>query len=272
MKTANTANAASFAASLACHALVLWLVVAIVGAGHRRFQPTTIDVPAAAVPAHIVWLAQRGNGNGGGSGGDQRPEPPRRAQRSGRDRVTVAVARPRSLEATPNALEPNPLDALVIPAVPMSAGFATLVGAIDGLNLTGLSQGPGDSGGAGTRRGRGDGDGDGDGVGRGGPFGAGDGPYRPGGNVTPPTALYRGAPQYTVDAMRARIQGAVLLECVVETTGTCEQVRVVRSLDPAFGLDSEAVKAARLWRFRPGTRMGRPVPVLVTMEIQFTLR
>jgi TonB family protein len=72
--------------------------------------------------------------------------------------------------------------------------------------------------------------------------------------------------------MRARIQGSVLVECVVQTSGVCTDIRVLRSLEPSFGLNDEALKAARQWRFRPGTRQGAPVPVLVTMEITFALR
>jgi TonB family protein len=54
--------------------------------------------------------------------------------------------------------------------------------------------------------------------------------------------------------------------------GTVGDVRVTKSLDPIFGLDQEAIKAARGWRFAPGTRQGQPVPVLVTIELSFTLR
>jgi protein TonB len=79
-------------------------------------------------------------------------------------------------------------------------------------------------------------------------------------------------PQYTSDAMRARVQGSVLLDCVIRIDGSVSDVQVVRSLDPAFGLDEEAVRAARQWRFRPGTRMGEPVAVSVTIELIFTLR
>jgi protein TonB len=79
-------------------------------------------------------------------------------------------------------------------------------------------------------------------------------------------------PQYTADAMRAKIQGTVLLECVILPDGTVGRVEVVRSLDPTFGLDQEAIKAARQWRFVPGTRFGEPVAVLVTIELTFTLR
>jgi TonB-like protein len=57
----------------------------------------------------------------------------------------------------------------------------------------------------------------------------------------------------------------------VEMNGICTKPRIVRSLDPMFGLDQEALKAAGLFRFRPGMRMGEPVPVLVTIELSFTL-
>ena len=79
-------------------------------------------------------------------------------------------------------------------------------------------------------------------------------------------------PQYTSDAMRAKVQGTVLLECVVRPDGSVGDVKVVRSLDPTFGLDQEAMKAARKWRFAPGHAQGEPVAVLVTIELTFTLR
>ena len=72
--------------------------------------------------------------------------------------------------------------------------------------------------------------------------------------------------------MRAKVQGTVLLEAVVLPDGTVGQVDVIRSLDSTFGLDQEAVKAAKKWRFRPGSRFGEPVAVLVTIELTFTLR
>jgi TonB family protein len=72
--------------------------------------------------------------------------------------------------------------------------------------------------------------------------------------------------------MRAKVQGTVLLECIVRPDGTVSDVQVLRSLDPIFGLDQEAIKAASQWRFAPGTRFGQPVPVLITIELQFTLR
>jgi TonB family protein len=64
----------------------------------------------------------------------------------------------------------------------------------------------------------------------------------------------------------------VQLECVVLPDGSVGDVRVARPLDPTYGLDEEAVKAAKRWRFTPGTKDGTPVPVVVTLELTFTLR
>jgi periplasmic protein TonB len=79
-------------------------------------------------------------------------------------------------------------------------------------------------------------------------------------------------PNYTADAMRAKVQGTVWVEAVVLQDGTVGEAKIVRSLDSTFGLDDEALKAARQWRFAPGTRFGQPVAVLVTIELTFTLR
>jgi TonB family protein len=67
----------------------------------------------------------------------------------------------------------------------------------------------------------------------------------------------------------ARIEGAVLVECVVQPSGTCARLRVVRSLDPRLGLDEQALRAAAGWRFSPGTRLGEPVAVVVTIQLGF---
>jgi TonB family protein len=97
------------------------------------------------------------------------------------------------------------------------------------------------------------------------------GAVRPGNGVTIPRLIKNVRPQYTAEAMRAKIQGSVLVECVVNTDGTVSDARVIRSLDATFGLDQEAIKAAKQWLFAPGTRNGEPVPVMVSIELTFTL-
>jgi protein TonB len=49
-------------------------------------------------------------------------------------------------------------------------------------------------------------------------------------------------------------------------------VRVHKSLDRRFGLDEEAMRVAREWRFRPATYQGKPVAMLVLIEMEFRLR
>jgi protein TonB len=94
--------------------------------------------------------------------------------------------------------------------------------------------------------------------------------YKPGPGITPPVVIKDGAPRYTADAMDAKVQGVVELECVVGTNGEPRDIRVVRALDP--GLDKEAIAAVERWRFKPGTKDGQAVPVQVTIEMAFTLR
>ena len=100
----------------------------------------------------------------------------------------------------------------------------------------------------------------------------GGGVYRPGVGVTTPGLLKQVKPAYSSPAMRMKAQGEVWLECVVRKDGSLDRMRVVRSLDPVFGLDEEALKAARQWRFTPGTREGAPVDVLITIQMTFTLK
>ena len=96
--------------------------------------------------------------------------------------------------------------------------------------------------------------------------------YRPGQGVTAPVLLRETKPNYTAEAMRARIQGIVVLECVVMPDGSVGDVRVARSPDLQFGLDQQAVNTLKQWLFRPGMKDGVPVPVLVRVEMSFTLK
>ena len=98
-------------------------------------------------------------------------------------------------------------------------------------------------------------------------------PYRisdPG--VTLPSLVREVTPQYTIAAMGKGISGTVVLDCVVKADGKVEGCQITRSLDSEFGLDEEAIKAARQWLFVPGKRNGVAVPVLVTIELTFKLK
>ena len=260
----------AFAVAFAWHLVVAAMLFLTVRYGG---QPTSAAFLPEQSNSNIIWLNQPGPGGGGGGGGNKMKEPPRQAALPGKDKITVPVAKPLKLEVPQQAkVEPNPIEQLVIPAKTLAAGQDSLPGAIDLPPAPTLSQGSGSGGGAGTGSGSGIGPGSGSGLGPGSGGGTGGGVYRPGNGVTLPRVIREVKPQYTSDAMRAKVQGTVLLECVVRPDGAIGDVQVIRSLDSTFGLDQEAIKAAKLWRFAPGTRLGEPVSVLVTIELTFTLR
>ena len=93
-----------------------------------------------------------------------------------------------------------------------------------------------------------------------------------GNGVESPQLVRQVRPAYTEYAKRKKIEGVVVLQAVVLVDGTVGQVKVLRSLDPTYGLDQEALKAASQWRFVPGTRSGVPVAVQITIELTFRLK
>jgi TonB family protein len=213
----------------------------------------------------IVWIAQPGPGGGGGGGGNKSPEPPKKVELKAEKPVPV-VEKPVEIKK-----EPDPEPEVKAPIeTPTPAPPAP--GVLESTQAANESQGKGELGGGGSGRGTGVGAGEGSGVGQGSGGGTGGGVYRPGNGVIAPTVVREVKPTYTAEAMRAKVQGIVWVECVVLPDGTVGRAEVVRSLDSTFGLDQEAVKAAKQWRFRPGTRFGEPVPVQVIIELGFTLR
>ena len=79
-------------------------------------------------------------------------------------------------------------------------------------------------------------------------------------------------PDYTSQALQARLQGSVTLEVEVLANGTVGTVKVLKSLDTRYGLDGQAIRCARQWVFRPGTINGKPVDSLVQIILEFSLR
>ena len=259
-------------ASFVSHAAVLLFAVLAI-----RYVPaaaTTTAILPFQANSDIIWLSQPGPGGGGGGGGNRMQAPPRAAEEPGKDKITVPVAKPPKLEPPKLARnEPDPIEQLNIPAKSLASATESLPGAIETPSAPPtLSQGSGAGGGAGTGAGSGIGPGTGSGLGPGSGGGTGGGAYQPGNGITMPRLLREVKPNYTTDAMRAKVSGTVLLECVVNTNGEVTEVRILRSLDPTFGLDQEAIKAAKQWRFSPGMRLGAPVSVLISMELSFTLR
>jgi protein TonB len=215
---------------------------------------------------HLAWI-----GSGGGGSGQNAPEAATQLQQPGSDSIAIP-AKPRS---EPRTLEQAATQQTMIevPVVATTAGVQELPGVVTAITPVAIEQndGPGSGGRSGSGRGPGNGSGDGAGFGPGHFSGFGDG-YTPGGGVSVPRLVREVKPGYTSDAMRARIQGTVRLQAIVAPDGSVSAARVIRSLDDRFGLDQEAVKTIKQWRFLPGTLAGRPVPVLIEIELTFTLR
>jgi len=259
--------APAFIGSLGSHLAMLIVGLLAIRFGDRVGQIAAV-LPVAP-PHDIIWLAQPGPGGGGGGGGNRMKEPPRKVEDPGKDKITVPVQKPPKVDLQAKN-EPNPLDQLNIPAKNMASAAESLPGALEGPPS--LSLGPGTGGGAGTGTGTGIGPGTGSGLGPGSGGGTGGGVYQPGSGVSDPRVIKEVKPAYTSDAMRAKVQGIAWVSCIVRSDGLPSDCHIARSLDPTFGLDQEAVKAANQWRFIPGKLRGEPVNVQVTIQMEFTLR
>jgi periplasmic protein TonB len=207
----------------------------------------------------FIFLDKPKPGPGGGGGGRPKdPEPPRKAE--------IVAAKPADTRPIPKPVD-VPTPEVTVPLQTPQA-VVTLPGALTQIDA---NIGVGMAGGG---KGTGIGTGTGSGVGEGSGGGFGGGVYQIGNGVTSPTLIKEVKPNYTGDAMRAKLQGVVEMEAVVLADGSVDpnRIKITRSLDSTFGLDQQAIIAVKQWRFRPGTYKGQPVPVLVNVELTFTLR
>ena len=99
----------------------------------------------------------------------------------------------------------------------------------------------------------------------------GGGPRRIGrsGLAKPPRKTVNVPPVYPPRAIRDRVQGIVILEAVISHEGCITSARVLRGVDGR--LDWAAVRSVIQWRFTPTLLNGVPVPVIMTVTVQFAL-
>jgi protein TonB len=94
-------------------------------------------------------------------------------------------------------------------------------------------------------------------------------PVRVGGNIKPPAKVKHVNPTYPPIAQSARVQGVVIIEATIGPDGAVKDARVLRSIPL---LDASALEAVRQWQFTPTLLNGVPVPVIMTVTVQFTLQ
>ena len=237
-------------ASLAAHGGVLLLLVLLFTA-----QPAPVVAPAPPMPTRLVFLQQIGVAGGGG--GSPRPAPPSPIEIPVHRRAVMIPANVPALQP-----EPPPMPVLDAPVVTTAATILSAAG----TTILGL---PGPAGGG---RGTGLGEGDGPGLGPGEKGGAGGGPRRLGEpGITGPEPIHTPKPNYSAGAMQAKVAGDVWIEAVVRADGTVGSARIARSLDRRYGLDDEALRTAKLWRFTPAQFAGKPIDVIVTIVLEFRI-
>jgi protein TonB len=96
-----------------------------------------------------------------------------------------------------------------------------------------------------------------------------DNAVRVSGRITPPAKIHDARPVYPPLAQSARVQGIVIMEGRIEQDGTVSHAQVMRSIPL---LDQAALDAVLQWRFTPTLVDGQPVPVVMTVTVNFTLR
>ncbi len=85
-----------------------------------------------------------------------------------------------------------------------------------------------------------------------------------------PVVIVERAPEYSREARKRKIEGTVTIEVIVDEEGLPSDFHVVKSL--GYGLDENALAAARLYRFRPATLNGKSVAVRTSIKVDFRLQ
>ncbi len=91
-----------------------------------------------------------------------------------------------------------------------------------------------------------------------------------GGNVTKPVKIFSPQPQYTEEARRARIQGVVIVQAIIDCRGDVTDVTILKGLP--LGLSEATVAAISQWRFHPATLNGMAVSVYYNLTVNFRLQ
>jgi periplasmic protein TonB len=254
--------------SIAVHVAILLAIVAPFAA--RVIAPKlSASMNLTDISPYLPKLAAaQDKAGGGGGGGEHQQAPPTKGKipKWSMTRITPPLLAPKNitpkLSADPTLLGPPELKI----SSPDMVNF--------GDPLSGLmsaSAGPGAGGGIGTGSGGGIGSGTGGGLGPGSGGGTGGGVFRPGtGGVGYPSCIYCPEPQYSEDARKAKYQGTVVLQAVINPDGRATNIEVVKG--PGLGLEEKALESVRNWRFKPAVGpTGRPVATVTLLEITFRL-
>jgi protein TonB len=97
-----------------------------------------------------------------------------------------------------------------------------------------------------------------------------EGPIQVGGDVEAPVKTYYPQPQYTEIARKARLQGVVIVQAIIDKNGNVTNVKLLKGL--GMGLDQAAIDAIKKWQFEAATLHGKPVSVYYNLTVNFRLQ
>ena len=244
-------------------ALAIWLGLTFI---HPVTKPamnlTSVDVsdilkaPKLATPA-----------GGGGGGGSHDIVDPLKGKLPPRMKDPITPPMVPILEKPKLAFTPaiNVQKDITLPDNPQMLNF----GVKNSANVQLASNGSGGGGGMGSGYGGGLGSGNGNGYGPGTGGNTGGGVYHIGGGVSAPIPIFTPEAEFSDEARRAKYQGVCLISLIVDAQGNPQNPRVVRPL--GMGLDEKALEAVRKYKFKPAMKGGTPVPVMMSIEVNFRL-
>ncbi len=91
-----------------------------------------------------------------------------------------------------------------------------------------------------------------------------------GGTIKVPRKIKNLAPVYPESMQSQRISGVVIAEAIISATGCVIDARILRTV--AVPLDLAALQSIVGWQFEPTELNGKPIPVVMTVTVNFTLR
>jgi TonB family protein len=94
--------------------------------------------------------------------------------------------------------------------------------------------------------------------------------FQRGGALSGPDLLQKVDPKYPPELIKEHVQGEVILYAIIRKDGSVDSIQLVRGLDPQ--LDRNAMEALAHWKFRPGTREGKPIDMETVAHIPFRYR
>jgi protein TonB len=232
---------------------------------HFPKSPVGIDVHLSDF---TLFASSRAAARGGGGGGANDLTDPIAGRLPKRESMPVTPPQVQLFENPKLAMDP----AIAVPlAIKLPDDPSLLnIGVHSSPNVRLASNGPGTRAGIGTGSDGGDGPGKGPGYGPGFERGTGGMIYRAGaGGVSNPILVVAPEAEFSDEARRSKYQGVCVISVIVDSHGYPQNPRVVQSL--GMGLDEKALAAVQGYRFKPAMKDGRPVAVMVTVQVNFRL-